>query len=37
MASLRVHLATLRKKIEKDPDTQYIQTHIGIEYRMLKI
>ena len=37
MASLRVHMATLRKKIETDPDTQYIQTHIGIGYRMLKI
>jgi len=37
MASLRVHMATLRKKIEKDPDAQYIQTHIGIGYRMLKI
>jgi two-component system KDP operon response regulator KdpE len=37
MASLRVHMATLRKKIEKDSDTQYIQTHIGIGYRMLKI
>ena len=36
MASLRVHMATLRKKIEKDSDTQYIQTHIGIGYRMLK-
>ena len=37
MASLRVHMATLRRKLEKDPDTQYIQTHIGIGYRMLKI
>ena len=37
MASLRVHMATLRKKIEKDADTQYIQTHIGIGYRMLKV
>ncbi|MBR2894098.1 MAG: response regulator transcription factor [Oscillospiraceae bacterium] len=37
MASLRVHMATLRKKIEKDPDSQYIQTHIGIGYRMLKV
>ena len=37
MASLRVHMATLRKKIEKDPDNQYIQTHIGIGYRMLKL
>ena len=36
MASLRVHMATLRKKVEKDPDMQYIQTHIGIGYRMLK-
>ena len=36
MASLRVHMATLRKKIEKDPENQYIQTHIGIGYRMLK-
>ena len=37
MASLRVHMATLRKKIEKDSDVQYIQTHIGIGYRMLKV
>ena len=37
MASLRVHMATLRKKIEKDPHQQYIQTHIGIGYRMLKV
>ena len=37
MASLRVHMATLRKKIEKDSDTQFIQTHIGIGYRMLKV
>ena len=37
MASLRVHMATMRKKLEKDPDTQYIQTHIGIGYRMLKV
>lgn len=37
MASLRVHMATLRKKIEKDPDNQYIQTHIGIGYRMMKM
>jgi len=37
MASLRVHMATLRKKIEKDQSTQYIQTHVGVGYRMLKI
>ena len=37
MASLQVHMATLRKKLERNPDTQYIQTHIGIGYRMLKL
>jgi len=37
MASLRVHMATLRKKLEKNQGTQYIQTHIGIGYRMLKV
>lgn len=38
VASLRVFMATLRKKLEKDADSpQYIQTHIGIGYRMLKI
>jgi two-component system KDP operon response regulator KdpE len=37
VASLRVFMATLRKKIEKDPSApQYIQTHIGVGYRMLK-
>lgn len=36
--SLRVFMATLRKKIEKDPsDPVYIQTHIGIGYRMIRI
>ena len=30
VASLRVYMATLRKKIESEPDMpQYIQTHIG--------
>lgn len=38
IASLRVFMATLRKKIEKGPNsTQYIQTHIGVGYRMLKV
>lgn len=38
VASLRVFMATLRKKIEKNPASpQYIQTHIGVGYRMLKI
>lgn len=38
VASLRVFMATLRKKIEADPSNpQYIQTHIGVGYRMLKV
>lgn len=38
VASLRVFMATLRKKLEKQPDSpQYIQTHIGVGYRMLKV
>ncbi|WP_040197063.1 response regulator [Candidatus Soleaferrea massiliensis] len=38
VASLRVFMATLRKKIEKDTSApQYIQTHIGVGYRMLKV
>lgn len=38
IASLRVFMATLRKKIEKDPSTpQYIQTHVGVGYRMLHL
>ena len=38
VASLRVFMATLRKKLERTPNSpQYIQTHIGIGYRMLKV
>ena len=38
LASLRVFMVTLRKKLESDPDTpQYIQTHVGIGYRMLRV
>lgn len=38
VASLRVFMATLRKKIEAQPDSpQYIQTHIGVGYRMMKV
>ena len=38
VASLRVFMATLRKKLESEADSpQYIQTHIGIGYRMLKV
>ena len=38
VASLRVFMATLRKKIEVGTDSpQYIQTHIGVGYRMMKV
>ncbi len=38
VGSLRVFMATLRKKLEKIPGSpQYIQTHIGIGYRMVKV
>ncbi len=38
IASLRVFMATLRKKIEADPSSpQYIQTHVGVGYRMLRV
>ena len=38
VGSLRVFMTTLRKKIEKLPDSpQYIQTHIGVGYRMMKV
>ena len=38
VASLRVFMATLRKKLQPDKSgIQYIQTHIGIGYRMLRI
>ncbi|MBQ3533858.1 MAG: response regulator transcription factor, partial [Clostridia bacterium] len=38
IGSLRVFMAALRKKLEGYPGApQYIQTHIGIGYRMLKL
>ena len=38
IASLRVFMASLRKKIEQEPNSpQYIQTHIGVGYRMMKV
>lgn len=38
IASLRVFMATLRKKIETTPESpKYIQTHIGVGYRMLRV
>lgn len=36
--SLRVFMATLRKKIEPEPQgTKFIQTHVGVGYRMTRI
>ena len=38
IASLRVFMATLRKKIEQNTSNpKYIQTHVGVGYRMLRI
>lgn len=38
VASLRVFMATLRKKIDKESmSVQYIQTHVGIGYRMIRV
>ncbi len=37
VASLRVFMATLRKKLEQDSDSPpFIQTHVGIGYRMAR-
>ena len=37
-ASLRVFMATLRKKLTRTPDSPaYIQTHVGIGYRMVRV
>ena len=37
-SSLRVFMATLRKKIEPDPaNPRYIQTHVGVGYRMMRV
>ncbi|MEG1561896.1 MAG: response regulator [Raoultibacter sp.] len=36
--SLRVFMATLRKKIETDPArARYLQTHVGVGYRMTRV
>ncbi len=38
IASLRVFMAALRKKMEKDTaHPQFIQTHVGVGYRMLRV
>ena len=36
IGSLRVFMATLRKKLDAG-GTQFIQTHVGVVYRMVKI
>lgn len=38
LSSLRVYMASLRKKIEINKnESKYIQTHIGIGYRMMRV
>lgn len=38
VSALRVFMATLRKKVEETPSRpKYIQTHIGVGYRMLRV
>lgn len=38
LASLRVFMGTLRKKIEDNPSQpRYIQTHVGVGYRMVRV
>ncbi|MEJ8737018.1 response regulator transcription factor [Erysipelotrichaceae bacterium HCN-30851] len=37
LSSLRVYMTSLRKKIEKYDKQPYIQTHIGIGYRMVRL
>ena len=38
LASLRVFMGTLRKKIEENPSRpRYIQTHVGVGYRMVSV
>ena len=37
VASLRVFMATLRKKIEKKGGPKYIETHVGVGYKMVRM
>ena len=37
LSSLRVYVTSLRKKIEKISNEKYIQTHVGVGYKMIKI
>lgn len=37
LSSLRVYITSLRKKIEKKSNEKYIQTHIGVGYKMVRV
>lgn len=37
LSSLRVYMTSLRKKIESETADKYIQTHIGVGYKMVRI
>lgn len=37
LSSMRVYMTTLRKKIEKNSTQKYIQTHIGVGYKMIRV
>ncbi|KGF07445.1 XRE family transcriptional regulator [Tissierellia bacterium S7-1-4] len=37
LSSLRVYMTSLRKKIEKLTDDKYIQTHVAVGYKMIRI
>lgn len=37
LSSLRVYMTSLRKKIEKVSCEKYIQTHIGVGYKMIRV
>ena len=38
LATLRVYMGSLRKKIERDTaHPRYIQTHVGVGYRMMSV
>lgn len=37
LSSLRVYMTSLRKKIEKLTDDKYIQTHVGVGYKMIRV
>lgn len=37
LSSLRVYITSLRKKIERKSHEKYIQTHIGVGYKMIRV